>query len=187
MRGTLRYDDGRQAVWNTRFLTPKKFGAGEQGAPARCTLFAFRWKPGSTSVVRARAHRPDICLPSAGWHQISDRGVTNYVVAGDFSIPFRHITFARGRPGVVAHAFFCLQEDQLHPTESRPDLQITGAHPKRDWWLAGRFRVVFNGVRNLGQQVMELIFVSSREVDDATAERKFVELIPRLIKVEDAK
>ena len=47
--------------------------------------------------------------------------------------------------------------------------------------------MVFNGVRNLGQQVMELIFVSSPEVDDAAAERKFVELVPKLIKVEDEK
>jgi hypothetical protein len=64
-------------------------------------------------------------------------------------------------------------------------LQISGAHPKRDWWFRGRFRVVFNGVRNLGQQVMELIFVSPREVSDANAEAQFAELIPKLIKVEN--
>jgi exosortase len=185
MRGTLRYNDGHEAAWD---VTTAKRAEGsssvERPAPMKCVLFVFRWSPGSSSVVRARAHRPDICLPSAGWQQTSDRGVANYLVKENFSVPFRHSAFANAPGGVVAHTFFCLQEDELHPTEPRPDLQISGAHPERDWRFRGRFRVVFNGVRNLGQQVMQLIFVSPKKVSDATAEAKFAELIPKLIKVE---
>jgi exosortase/archaeosortase family protein len=187
-RGTLRYNDGREAAWDvTTAMRGESSGSVERPAPMKCVLFVFRWNPGSSSVVRARAHRPDICLPSAGWEQRSDRGTANYVVDENFSVPFRHIAFAPSSGGAVAHTFFCLQEDELHPTEPRPDLQISGAHPKRDWWFRGRFRVVSNGVRNLGQQVMQLILVSPREVSDASAEAKFAELIPRLIKVENKK
>ena len=187
-RGTLRYNDGHEAAWD---VTSAKHGDSsssvERPAAMKCILFVFRWNPGSSSVVRARAHRPDICLPSAGWRQTSDRGIANYLVDENFSIPFRHIAFAPASGGVVAHTFFCLQEDELHPTEPRPDLQISGAHPKRDWWFRGRFRVVFNGVRNLGQQVMQFIFVSPREMSDATAEAKFTELVPKLIQIETKK
>ena len=115
VRGTLRYDDGREAVWNTLFLTPKKIGAGEQATPTRCTLFAFRWKPGSTSVVRARAHRPDICLPSAGWHQISDRGVANYVVAGDFSVRFVTLRLLVAGPALWRTPFFVCRKINCIP------------------------------------------------------------------------
>ena len=185
VRGTLRYNDGHEAAWDvTTAKTGDNSSSVERRAATKCILFAFRWNPGSSSVIRARAHRPDICLPSAGWQQRSDRGTADYPVDKNFSVPFRHIAFARAPGGVVAHTFFCLQEDELHPTEPRPDLQVSGAHPKRDWWFRGRFRVVFNGVRNLGQQVMQLIFVSPREVSDASAEAQFAELIPRLIKVE---
>ena len=78
-------------------------------------------------MVRARAHRPDLCLPNVGWHQISDRGVAQYAVEGGFSVPFRHVAFAHRRSGAVAHTFFCLQEDQLHV---RPV-------PEPSTWVAG--------------------------------------------------
>jgi exosortase len=188
VRDTLRYNDGHEAVWDvTTAKRGERSTSAERPAVMKCILFAFRWNPGSSSVVRARAHRPDICLPSAGWQQRSDRGTANYLVDENFSVPFRHIAFASAGGGAVAHTFFCLQEDELHPAEPRPDLQLSGAHPKRDWWFRGRFRVVFNGVRNLGQQVMQLIFVSPREVSDASAEAHFAELIPRLIKIENKK
>jgi exosortase len=187
VRGALRYNDGHKAAWD---VTPAKLGESsssvEQRAVIKCILFAFRWNPGSSSVLLARAHRPDICLPSTGWHRTSDRGIVNYAVERDFSVPFWHIVFGRNDSGMIAHAFFCLQEDKLHPTEPRPDLQISN-RSQRGWSFQGRSRVVFNGVRNLGQQAMELIFVCPKKVSDATVEAKFAELIPRLIEVEDKK
>ena len=187
VRGALRYNDGRKAAWDVTSAKPGESSSSiERPAAIKCILFAFRWNPGSSSVLLARAHRPDICLPTAGWHRTSDRGIATYAVERDFSVPFWHIVFGRNDSGMIAHAFFCLQEDKLHPTEPRPDLQISN-RLRADWSFQSRSRVVFNGVRNLGQQAMELIFVSPKKVSDATVEAKFAELIPRLIKVEDKK
>ena len=187
VRRALRYNEGHKAAWD---VTSAKLGESsssvERSAAMKCILFAFRWNPGSSSVLLARAHRPDICLPSTGWHRTSDRGIANYVVERDFSVPFWHIVFGRNDSGMIAHAFFCLQEDELHPTEPRPDLQISN-RLRADWSYQSRSRVVFNGVRNLGQQAIELIFVSPKKVSDATVEAKFAELIPRLIEVENKK
>src|SRR5260370_41050998 len=102
VRDTLRYNDGHEAGWD---VTTAKLGESssfvERPAPMKCVLFVFRWNPGSSSVVRARAHRPDICLPSAGWEQRPDRGTANYVVDENFSPPSRHLAFAQAPGGVV--------------------------------------------------------------------------------------
>jgi hypothetical protein len=130
--------------------------------------------------VRARAHRPDICLPSAGWRQIADLGVKNYPATQGAAIPVRHITFEQDGGRAVAHTFFCLQEDKIHPSEPRPDLQLReGTQP--DWSPEGRLRVVRNGVRNLGQQVLEIIIVSRQPIDDSTAEATFAQMIHELV------
>jgi len=66
----------------------------------------------------------------------------------------RHISFARDKQNVTAHTFFCLEEDKSHVNGPRPDLLVSGgAQP--DWSFRGRTEVVKNGVRNLGQQVLE--------------------------------
>ena len=72
VRQTLRFDAGREVVWKTADASAPENSATNY-------LFFFRWNPGSSSVVRARAHRPDICLPSVGWKQTGDRGVKTYV------------------------------------------------------------------------------------------------------------
>jgi exosortase/archaeosortase family protein len=176
VRSTLRYDEAKEASWNL---------ADAAGAPLhwRCISFFFRWNPGGSSVVRARAHRPDICLPAAGWKQIADDGVKNYVIGSDFALPFHHLRFADERGGVTADTFFCLQEDERKPNEPRPDLKITGgAQP--DWGLLGRSRVVMNGVRNRGQQILEVVLLSphrAEHVDAETAESEFATMLPGIV------
>ncbi|HEX8490688.1 MAG TPA: hypothetical protein VF626_06700, partial [Chthoniobacterales bacterium] len=143
-------------------------------------LFFFRWNPGSSSVVRARAHRPDICLPSAGWQQIADRGAKTYFTRANIPIAARHVTFKQSRGNALAHTFFCLQEDKINPNEPRPDLDLAaGVQP--GWSLRGRVRVVRNGIRNLGQQVLEVVLVSSPPMDDQAAEEKFAKLIDEVV------
>lgn len=179
VRSTLRYDEAKQAAWNLRFPKPESSASGEQSA-VRCISFFFRWKPGGSSVVRARAHRPDICLPAAGWRQISDRGVANYPINSDLALPFHHLVFADERAGLTAHTFFCLQEDKFRPNEPRPDLQVSGgAQP--DWSFAGRTHVVLGGVRNRGQQIVEVVLVSSQPLDNPAAETEFGKLLPTII------
>src|SRR4029077_10913165 len=87
VRDALRYNDGHEAVWD---VTSAKRGESsssvERTAVMKCTVFAFRWNPGSSSVVRARAHQPDICLPAHGWKQVADNGVRTYPTANSFAL-----------------------------------------------------------------------------------------------------
>jgi len=82
VRQTLRFDTGREVLWKTA-------NAGAPENSAINYLFFFRWNPGSSSVVRARAHRPDICLPSVGWKQTADRGVKTYTAREGVALPMR--------------------------------------------------------------------------------------------------
>jgi len=173
VRQTLRFDEGREAMWKTT-------DAAVPGSSGTNYLFFFRWNPGSSSVLRARSHRPDICLPSVGWQQIADRGTKTYFAPGDIPITARHISFRQSRGNAVAHTFFCLQEDKINPNEPRPDLQ-EAAGVAGSWSRQARIRVVRNGIRNLGQQVLEVVLLSSPPLDDATAEARFAQLIGEVI------
>jgi exosortase len=167
VRATLRYDEGREVMWN-------------EPSGLRCFLFFFRWNPGGASVVRARAHRPDICLPSAGWEPLGDGNTRSYRVSSDLTLPFRQIDFASGNHVAAARTFFCLQEDR-RSTETRPDLALPpGIQP--DWSLLARWRVVRNGVRNMGQQVIELVLVSTKPNSAQLAESEFARILPEIIK-----
>jgi hypothetical protein len=170
VRSTLRFDRGREATWIAKDTL--------DSSPFRCFLFFFRWNPGGSSVVRARAHRPDICLPAAGWRQLSDTNRT-YFVNDHLSLPFRRVDFAQTNGGVTAHTFFCLQEDR-RTNEARPDLELpAGIQP--EWSFPARWRAVRDGVRNMGQQVMELIILAPTQVDEATVDQQFAAMLPTLV------
>ncbi|MEY2486338.1 MAG: hypothetical protein QOH39_1986 [Verrucomicrobiota bacterium] len=174
VRSTLRFDDGQEVAWQANDPNSPQF-------VSTVYAFYFRWDPGSSSVVRARAHRPDICLPSVGWHQVTDRGVRNYSTQDGTSLPIHHITFNQAARHAVAHTFFCLQEDKLHENEPRPDLAVTGgAQP--DWGLIGRTQVVKNGVRNLGQQVLEVVILTGPAMTDEIAEEKFGYIVREIVR-----
>lgn len=145
----LRFDSGREASWLNAY-----------GSRLRDYMFFFRWDPGSGTILRARAHRPDICLPSAGWAQVGDvRNVTFTLPIGP--VAFKHFAFGHGDKRFVAHAYYCLREDRLHGAErGREDLYS-------NWDLADRWRVVKNGIRNLGQQVLQIIVITPASADDA--------------------
>jgi exosortase len=166
VRQTLRFDEGREVVWK----------ASAPGIPITNYLFFFRWNPGSASVLRARAHRPDICLPSIGWSVVANLGTKAYRGPGDISIAARHVSFKQTGGNVVAHTFFCLQEDKIHRSEARPDLLLPQS-VQPEWSLRARIRVVRQGIRNLGQQVLEMILVSAPAMEDGAAEEKFAALI----------
>jgi exosortase/archaeosortase family protein len=166
VRQTLRFDDGREVTWKS----------GGPGGSTTNYLFFFRWNPGSSSVLRARAHRPDICLPSIGWTEIADLGARSYQGQGDISIPARHVTFRQAQGNAIAHTFFCLQEDKINRHETRPDLLLAeGVQP--DWSFDARLRTVRNGIRNLGQQVLEVVFVSREDLGREPAEERFAALV----------
>jgi hypothetical protein len=174
VKSALRFDKGREVSWRAK--TTVRTDAAET-----FFLFFFRWQPGTSTILRARAHRPDICLPSAGWRQIEDSGVRNYETTPAFSLPFHHFAFvhdvASNQRPLFAHAFFCLHEDTVRVDEPS---QINAQRPST-WSPPDRLRVVREGRRNPGQQVMELVFISPVQISSSDAEERFAYLVRDLI------
>jgi hypothetical protein len=178
VRGALRFDEGREVWWRL----PAALPADPAGA---CFLFFFRWEPGTSTILRARAHRPDICLPSAGWRKTADSGSRSYAVAPEAALRFRHFTFVRdAQPSQhrrFAHAFFCLREDKMRVGDQRSNEASLDPGVPGNWSPTDRVRVVREGLRNPGQQVMELIMLTPNEVGNADAEIRFADLIRELV------
>jgi len=174
VRNMLRFNSGREVIWSA------DDGAGSPRSSFNY-LFFFRWNPGSGTILRARAHRPDICLPAAGWTQVGADQVQQYRVAENQSLAFRRFNFVKhngsARP-LRATAFFILHEDAANETERGADGDA-GFYSNWDW--ADRWRVVRNGIRNRGQQVFELIMITPPQVDDAVVDQRFAEILPGLI------
>ena len=111
----LRFDEGHAASWTDR-------------DGSSWTAFFFKWAAGpSRSRNLARAHRPEVCLPAAGYKLEVDRG-TITIDARGLIIPFHALDFDYdGRP---AHVFFSLWQDGSK-----------GAVQPRIWDLFTRFAV----------------------------------------------
>jgi exosortase len=195
IRSVLRFDEGQGAAW---MLTPPP--TSESSPPAKtsgtqvnrlppntvaCYLYVFRWNPGRNSALLANLHRPDVCLPASGWTQVADDGVRNYPVTGAFELPFRHFEFQRAfgnSAPQTAHAFYCLSEDRASESSvpaptSLPNM--TGS--PSEWTRAERLRTVLEGRRNLGQQVIEAIFVSNESFSSADAESRLRDLVREVV------
>jgi exosortase len=95
-REMLKYDHGRQVSWVYAPIETSAAPNEGQASPAersgRAFLFFFRWEPGTATVLRARAHRPDICLPAVGWKPVGEPQLRSYPVADDFALPFQHFS-----------------------------------------------------------------------------------------------
>jgi exosortase len=182
----LRYNDGHEAAWD---VTTAKRGESsssvERRAAVKCTLFAFRWNPGSSSLARASAHQPDICLPAHGWKQVADNGMRTYPTANSFALLFRHLEFRPRRPENwgqrFAHTFYCLSEDRVPSPSATGSKLPQMAAPRPRLTRNERIRRVLEGRRNLGQQVMEVVFFSSEQIPAADAESRFSELVREVV------
>ena len=176
VRQKLRFNSGREAMWK---LAENGDTALLSGA---AYLFFFRWNPGSSTILRARAHRPDICLPAAGWTQIGSGHLETYDLTSSRSLPFQRFDFVKqngSEKPFHAHAFFTLHEDVAHQTENSA---AASAGLYSNWDLADRWRVVRNGIRNRGQQVLEVIIITPPEADESKVEQQFAELVPKLVR-----
>ena len=131
-RNILRYTDARSAVWT-------------DADGLRWAMVLLRWAPGRTSVQLARSHGPEVCLPSSGAVMTADLGLRPMQIKG-VNLPTHAYTF-RARDQVL-YVFYCLWEQ-------RPDtdgLQSTA----EDLTVAHRLNDVRKGVRNAGQQAIEV-------------------------------
>jgi len=185
VRRQLRFDQGHAASWT---LSDANFqGASGASKPNTiiCLLYLFRWNPGRNSALLANLHRPDVCLPAIGWTQVADTGVRNYPVAGSFILPFRHFEFqhptSENSAPQIAHAFYCLSEDRM-PAAAGPGSklpQMASAHST--WTRNERIRQVLEGRRHLGQQVMEIVFLSKEPLSPADADSHLHDLVGDLV------
>jgi exosortase len=176
VRQTLRFDEGREVVWKT-------VDASAPENSATNYLFFFRWHPGTSTILRARAHRPDVCLPNVGWRQLADHGVRSYRVTESLALRFRHFSFVRdaaGQRAAFAHAFFCMREDKVKPTPSSAVFDFSEKTPT-DWSPLDRWRVMLEGLRNPGQQAMEFVLLSPGEIAPDQAEARFAKMVPELV------
>jgi exosortase len=212
-RRILRFDEGRGAMWkiqksedgsrrtedgtkeNVQHPTSNaQLRTSDQKTEEAALLYFFRWRAGSNSALLANLHRPDVCLPASGWIQAGDYGIRSYPVSPKFSLPFRHFLFSQGSPGPgnggrqrFADAFYCLREDRVL-TESDASLaREEFAQEPTDWSRRERLSLVLQGRRHLGQQVMEFVLLTPREVAPAEAEARFAQELPELIQVESRK
>ncbi|MBV8900544.1 MAG: exosortase/archaeosortase family protein [Verrucomicrobia bacterium] len=140
----LGFDEGSAASWTN-------------GDATRWTGFFFRWTAGPVrSRIQARLHRPEKCLPAAGYRLQADRG-TITVKAKSLTIPFHALDFEYN--GEPVHVFFCLWEDHLKSV-ALPKLRL-------DWTRSAKFESVLRGERNLGQQMLELVIFGNTTADQA--------------------
>jgi exosortase len=142
----LKFDEGRAASWT-------------EGDGSSWTAFFFKWAAGPPrSRILARAHRPEVCLPAAGYKLRADRG-TITIDARGLIIPFHALDF--DYDGRQAHVFFCLWEDGLRGT-----VQPRVWDP---WTRLARLETVLLGERNLGQQVLEIVIFGYATPQEAEA------------------
>jgi exosortase len=181
IRRVLRFDDGQAAVWTLPATALPATVPPSNSDKTTCFLYVFRWKPGRNSALLANLHRPDVCLPAIGWTQVADEGVRTYPVTGLFALPFRHFEFrhtSENSAPKFAHAFYCLTEDRTASAKTTP-LQIAGSHSA--WTRDERIRLALEGRRHLGQQVMEVVFVSSNPISRADAEARLADLVQDIV------
>ena len=166
VRELLRFDSAHEALWRSPNSAETNY------------MFFFRWNAGSGTILRARAHRPDVCLPSAGWKQLGPDRTQSFRISPGHSLAFRRFTFgmieSKERP-VRAHAYYCLHEDRVHAVEKDAQDLIS------NWDLADRWRVVKNGIRNLGQQVLEVIILAPEGVDETVIDQKFGTILSEVV------
>ncbi len=132
------------------------------------SAFFFRWNPKSvSSILFARQHRPEECLPAGGFRLVKDGGVELFEAHG-LKIPFRKYTY-ESNAGKV-NVFFCLWED--------------GSEKQSGMWgsmKSERVRAALVGRRNLGQQTLEIIVSGYGSMADA--ELALRNRLPELIQV----
>jgi exosortase len=187
VRRQLRYDQGHAASWTLRAATSPGELSASKSNTIICLLYLFRWNPGRNSALLANLHRPDVCLPASGWTQVADTGVRNYPVTGSFALPFRHFEFqhatSESSAPQIAHAFYCLSEDRMPAAAAAGSKlpQMASAHST--WTRDERVRQVLEGRRHLGQQVMEIVFLSQEPLSPGSAESHLRDLVGDVVSV----
>jgi exosortase len=141
-------------------------GGSWEESGARWSLWWLRWNFQSMqSLVAARCHKPETCLPASGRRLQADLGL-HWFDAGTLKIPFRRLVFENAPQPL--YVFFCLWQDGTELVSQTDNLSV-----------AGRLSAALNGRRKLGQQTLEIICTGydSMERAQAALSARLTELI----------
>ena len=149
-------------------------GTWKENDGSEWTVFFLRWNAKSMpSVMRARTHRPEVCLPMAGFREISI-STLEYFQAGAFKLPFRKYIYEAN--GKILYVFFCLWQDgddQQQGKLAKAARDHLGIADRLDWARRGR--------RRLGQQTTEIVLSGYTSLQEA--EKEVRRRLPQLIRV----
>jgi exosortase/archaeosortase family protein len=155
----LKFDEGHAASWM------------ESDGSYRTALF-LKWGAGPNhSRILAHLHRPEDCLPGAGYILKADRGAITIKIR-DLAIPFRVLDFDYN--GQQTYVFYCLWQDRpkISPQPGAGDgwndrLVRLESGDRNDRLV--RFESVLLGERNLAQQILEVVISGYDRPEEAEA------------------
>ena len=141
-------------------------------------VYFLRWNPNSVpSVIRARGHRPDRCLPNAGLREVSNLPI-EYFEAGPLKLPFQRYIYEANQQSL--YVFYCLWQDGDEAQwgmRMQKGLRVLG--------IPERLQLAWQGRRRLGQQTLEIVVRGC--VDFQAAERALQQRLPELVRLEPAR
>ena len=130
----LRYNEGGAATWRS-------------ADDRRWMMYSFRWLPGRTAALFVKNHRPEICLPASGLTMEEASGV-HLVTLNGVKLPIRSYRFDDG--GRPLHVFYCYWD-------GRSSYVDDAAAASEDWTARGRLHAAWQGKRELGTRMLELV------------------------------
>lgn len=151
VRNILRFSDGKQAIWTDRQRN-------------QWTVFFFRWDPGTVSS-HVTVHRPEVCLPSAGFQLERKSAEWRYEldkVVIDFNAYVFRVADHR------YHVFFAVWD-------SVPGYSVPLGSGWRD-----RLRHAWQGRRVEGRYSLQLVLTGPR-LDEQSAEHRVREFLDKAL------
>lgn len=152
-------------------------GTWRQPDGAEWSVFFLRWNPNSVpSLIRARGHRPDVCLPAAGLREVSNLPI-QYLDAGPLKLPFQRYIYEANQQSL--YVFYCLWQDgdeDLRGMRMQKGLRVLS--------IPERLQLALQGKRRLGQQTLEIAISGCTTMADA--ERALQQRLPELVRLDPA-
>ena len=144
-RRTLRYDDGRRAVWQEDNL--------------KWELIYLHWLPGKAAIHLANYHTPKSCLTASG-HDVGGGEEVVYLKVSGLELPFRFYQIKdSANPVFVA---YCLWDDRA------VDRNFSAV----PFTWGGRLGAILGGQRNPGQRSIEIALTGAGDLPGAQVEVK---------------
>ena len=131
----LRYDEARQVQWL-------------EADGTRWQLSWFYWKPGQAAGYLAKSHNPLVCMPAAGYGEVSTSSVEQVDIGG-LRLPFRIYSFAQA--GNTVHVLYSRWDDRA----TEQSFATEGLS------RFNRLRSIWTGRGNHGQRVITMALWST--------------------------